>query len=125
MADALEYTEEHFDWVYMLLGRRLGRACPSVSHKPPNWREAWAHIVNQGPVSEALRVLETAIQYPDPNASVQAARSVVDLHSIFPDEVRICGPLLSSLRTIAERADKSAVAIRKFLDRLNTVHNVR
>jgi hypothetical protein len=117
MIDANEYPDEHFDWVYMLRDADWDELARIYPQKPPPWREAWAYVVAQGPASEALEVLATAIRDPDPNVSLQAALSVVDLHDLFPEEAQISGSLLSSLQEIAERAERSADEVRAFLAR--------
>jgi hypothetical protein len=115
MVDAIECPDEHFDWVYMLRPVDWDELARIYPEKPLRWREAWAYVVAQGPASEALKVLGTAIRDPEPNVSLQAALSVVDLHRLFPEVVRISGSLLRSLREVAERADGSVDEVRAFL----------
>lgn len=118
MADASECPDEAFDWVHMLHPADWAELARIYPDKPAAWREAWAYVVSQGPVSEALSVLGAALRDAEPDVSLQAALSVVDLHRLFPEDVRISGALRSLLRAVAERPGASAAEVRAFLTRI-------
>jgi hypothetical protein len=73
VADSLLAPDEAFDWVFMLKDGDWPLLESLWFDRPPEWREALAYVLCEGPVQPSQRLLVQALFDPHKHVAVQAA----------------------------------------------------
>jgi hypothetical protein len=114
MTEALVAPDPHFDCIHMLSEAHWGKLRDQVATHAPDWREALAYVLSQGPTHEALPLLSTLLRDAHACVAQQAALSLVDLTDLEPALVIPEGDL-NVMRQIASNATDHLDDLRTFL----------
>jgi HEAT repeat protein len=119
MTAALVAPDPHFDCIHMLSEVHWTKLRDEVATHPPDWREALAYVLSQGPTHEALPLLSELLRDTHVSVAQQAALSLVDLTDLEPALVVPEGDL-HVMRQIAAHASENLDDLRAFLSRTTT-----
>src|SRR6266481_4936422 len=102
MVESLAAPDEAFDWVFMLRPEDWPLLEKLWQERPPDWREALAYVLVDGPVAHAQPILRHALGDENPNVASQAAISLCHQFLEYPDKAPFDTSTLPRLRELRQ-----------------------